>query len=101
MLLVAGYSGDPDPDGLNLKLLTPLALVLLKFLGFDAEAPWWWMVEGAAFSLLGLVFMTKNRVGVAHVNTVRGSNGAGFDLIEDLGLNDSFEQKTDNDNVGF
>lgn len=82
-------------------LMGVLALVLLKFLGFDAEAPWWWMVEGAAFSLLGLVFMTKNRVGVAHVNTVRGSNGAGFDLIEDLGLNDSFEQKTDNDNVGF
>lgn len=39
-----------------------LALLLLKFAGFTAEADAWWIVEGLAFSLLGVVFMTKNRL---------------------------------------
>ncbi len=47
-------------------ILSPLmgvaALVLLKYAGFTAEADFWWIVEGVAFSMLGVVFMTKNRL---------------------------------------
>ena len=47
-------------------ILSPLmgaaALALLKYSGFTAEADVWWIVEGVAFSLLGVVFMTKNRL---------------------------------------
>jgi len=47
-------------------ILSPLmgvaALVLLKYAGFTAEADFWWIIEGVAFSLLGIVFMTKNRL---------------------------------------
>ena len=38
------------------------ALVLLKYAGFTADADNWWIVEGVAFSLLGVVFMTRNRL---------------------------------------
>lgn len=47
-------------------IISPLmgvaALVLLKFSGFTAETESWWIVEGVAFSLLGIVFMTRNRL---------------------------------------
>lgn len=43
------------------------AMTLLKFSGFTADMDGWWMLEGVAFSLLGLVFMVRNRVGVQPV----------------------------------
>lgn len=43
-------------------LLGVISLALLKFAGFHAEMEIWWIIEGIAFTLLGLVFMTKNRL---------------------------------------
>lgn len=39
-----------------------MGFVLLKYMGFHAELEYWWAIEGAAFTLLGIVFMTKNRL---------------------------------------
>lgn len=58
------------------------ALVLIKFSGFTSDMADWWMLEGVAFSLLGVVFMVKNRVGVQPVmqpTTGMPEQGDGFD----------------------
>ena len=39
-----------------------LGLILLKYVGFNAEMAGWWVIEGLAFTLLGVVFMTQNRL---------------------------------------
>lgn len=39
-----------------------MSFVLLKYAGFNMEQEYWWIIEGMAFTLLGVVFMTKNRL---------------------------------------
>lgn len=39
-----------------------LGFLLLKYAGFHAGMNDWWIIEGAAFTLLGVVFMTQNRL---------------------------------------
>lgn len=62
MWLMLSVHGQLRAQMIISPLMGAAGLVLLKYVGFDAELDYWWIVEGAAFTLLGIVFMTKNRL---------------------------------------
>ena len=62
MWLMLSVHGQLRVQMIISPLMGAAGLVLLKYVGFNAELDYWWIIEGAAFTLLGIVFMTKNRL---------------------------------------
>ena len=61
--LMFSVSGQFRAQYLISPLMGVLSFVLLKFVMDISDMSTWWIKEGLAFSLLGVVFMTKNRFG--------------------------------------
>ena len=59
--LMLSVSGQFRVQVIISPVLGIAAFVLLKFLGFHSGMSCWWILEGFAFSLLGLVFKVRNR----------------------------------------
>lgn len=64
-------------------LMGVLGLVVLKYMGYNSASSSWWVIEGLAFSLLGVVFMRRNRINHAAMNRLE---------VTDVGTNDAFDQ---------
>lgn len=62
MWLMLSVHGQFRAQAIISPLMGVAGFILLKYVGFTAEMDSWWIVEGAAFTMLGVVFMTKNRL---------------------------------------